>query len=128
MVRPSLRKEPLSDCSNHLPVNGWPSGPSGTERSVSDCPVEPFSISETCYRYQPKLSDENEQIADHLLALTKAKEMWGFGLRYMYLRNVKGFGWNHKRVYRIYRELELNMRIIPRKRLQRERPEPLARA
>ena len=32
---------------------------------------------------------------------------------------------NHKRVYRIYRELELNMRIKPRKRLQREKPEPL---
>ena len=29
-------------------------------------------------------------------------------------------------VYRIYRELELNMRIKPRKRLQREKPEPLA--
>ncbi|PCI19805.1 MAG: IS3 family transposase, partial [Piscirickettsiaceae bacterium] len=47
-----------------------------------------FSISETCYRYRPKLSDENEQIADHLLALTKAKKMWGFGLCYLYLRNV----------------------------------------
>ena len=25
----------------------------------------------------------------------------------------KGFGWNHKRVYRIYRKLELNLRIKP---------------
>ena len=48
-----------------------------------------------------------------------------FGLCFLHLRNVKGFGWNHKRVYRIYRELELNMRIKPRKRLQREKPEPL---
>src|SRR3546814_10279987 len=31
-----------------------------------------------------------------------------------------------KRIYRIYRELELNMRIKPRKRLVREQPEPLA--
>ena len=38
-----------------------------------------------------------------------------FGLCFLHLRNVKGFGWNHKRVYRIYRELELNMRIKPRK-------------
>jgi putative transposase len=44
----------------------------------------------------------------------------------LYLRNVKGFGWNHKRVYRIYRELELNLRIKPKKRVVRERPEPLA--
>jgi len=85
-----------------------------------------FSISETCYRYQPKLSDENELIADWLIALTTAKRTWGFGLCFLHLRNVKGFKWNHKRVYRIYRELELNMRIKPRKRLQREKPEPLA--
>src|SRR5690606_6295700 len=31
-----------------------------------------------------------------------------------------------KRVYRIYRELELNLRIKPKRRLIRERPEPLA--
>jgi len=86
-----------------------------------------FCISETCCRYQSKLSDENELIADWLLALTNAKKTWGFGLCFLHLnlRNVKGFGWNHKRVDRIYRELELNMRIKPRKRLQREKPEPL---
>jgi putative transposase len=85
-----------------------------------------FSISETCYRYKPKLSDDNELIADWLVALTTAKKSWGFGLCFLHLRNVKGFKWNHKRVYRIYRALELNMRIKPRKRLQREKPEPLA--
>ena len=87
-----------------------------------------FSISETCYQYQPKLSDENELIADWLVTLTNAKKAWGFGLCFLHLhlRNVKGFGWNHKLVYRIYRELELNMRIKPRKQLQREKPEPLA--
>jgi len=39
---------------------------------------------------------------------------------------VKNFGWNHKRIYRIYRELELNLRIKPRKRLVRDKPEVLA--
>ena len=61
-----------------------------------------------------------------LIALTKARKNWGFGLCYLYLRNVKGFGWNHKRVRRIYCELELNLRIKPRKRLKRERPDPLS--
>ena len=41
-------------------------------------------------------------------------------------RNVKGFEWNHKRVYRIYCELELNLRIRPRKRLKRPKPDELA--
>ena len=84
-----------------------------------------FSISEKCYRYQAKLSSDNQQIADWLLRLTHNQRNWGFGLCYLYLRNVKGFKWNHKRIYRIYRELELNMRIKPRKRLVREQPEPL---
>lgn len=84
-----------------------------------------FNISQTCYRYQPKLNDENAEIADWLLRLTATHKRWGFGLCFLYLRNVKGFGWNHKRVYRIYRELELNLRIKPRKRLRRARPDPL---
>lgn len=85
-----------------------------------------FGISETCYRYQPKLSDENAEIADWLMRLTHNQRNWGFGLCFLYLRNVKGFRWNHKRVYRIYRELELNLRIKPRKRLVQEKPESLA--
>jgi putative transposase len=87
---------------------------------------ETFSISETCYRYQAKLSDENEFIADWLIRLTHNQKNWGFGPCYLFLRNVKGYGWNHKRVYRIYRELELNLRIKPKKRIVREKPEPLA--
>ena len=65
-----------------------------------------FEISETCYRYAPVLSDENEEIADWLERLTANKRSWGFGLCFLYLRNVQGYGWNHKRVYRIYCELE----------------------
>ncbi len=86
---------------------------------------EVFGISETCYRYQPKLSDENAEIADWLIRLTHNWKDWGFGLCYLFLRNVKGFPWNHKRVYRIYKELELNLRIKPKKRIVREKPEPL---
>jgi putative transposase len=84
-----------------------------------------FSISESCYRYESKQNAENEEIANWLIRLTDNHRNWGFGLCYLYLRNVKNFGWNHKRVYRIYRELELNLRIKPRKRLVREKPEPL---
>lgn len=85
-----------------------------------------FLVSETCYRYQPKLSDENAGIADWPIRLTHNQRNWGFGLFYLHLLKVQGFGWNHKRVYRIYRELALNLRIKPKKRLVREKPEPLA--
>lgn len=84
-----------------------------------------FGVSQTCYRYQAKGSAENEVIADWLIKLTHNQRNWGFGLCFLYLRNVKGLKYNHKRVYRIYRELELNLRIKPRKRLVREQPEPL---
>jgi hypothetical protein len=35
----------------------------------------PFGISETCYRYSPKLKDENEVIADLLTGLTDARNV-----------------------------------------------------
>ncbi len=54
--------------------------------------------------------------------LTDNNRNWGFGLCDLYLRNVRGKLWNHKRVYRIYRELELNLRIKPKKRMVREKP------
>lgn len=84
-----------------------------------------FAISPSCYRYKAKLSAENELIADWLIRLTHNQRNWGFGLCFLYLRNVKGYPWNHKRVYRIYRELELNLRIKPKKRIKRAKPEAL---
>lgn len=85
-----------------------------------------FRISQTGYRYKAKTRAENEQIADWLIRLTDNHRNWGFGLCYLYLRNVKHFPWNHKRIYRIYKDLELNLRIKPKKRLHRDKPEPLA--
>ena len=58
-----------------------------------------FSISQSGYYYQPKLNTENELIADWLIRLTTTQRNWGFGLCFLYLRNIKGFTWNHKRVY-----------------------------
>jgi putative transposase len=85
-----------------------------------------FGVSETCYRCGPKLRAENEESADLLVGLTDARKTWGFGLCFLHLRKVKGHPWNHKRVYRIHCELELNLRIKPRKRLKRDKPDALA--
>lgn len=81
-----------------------------------------ISISGSCYRYTAKHKAENEEITNWLLRLTDNHRMWGSMLCFLYLRNVRGFGWNHKRGYRIYRELELNLR----KPLVRPAPEPLS--
>lgn len=113
MVKPSRLKEVAKDAVNL----------SGVTIKLACAAV---GISESCFRYIPKLSSENAEIADWLLRLTSYQRNWGFGLCFLYLRNVKGYPWNHKRVYRIYRELELNLRIKPKKRLIREKPVPLA--
>ena len=84
-----------------------------------------FTISESCYRYIGLLNQANELIADKLLQLTDKHRRWGFGLCFLQLRNVAGFRWNHKRVYRIYCELELNLRIKPRRRIKRNKPDKL---
>jgi putative transposase len=112
VVRPSKRKE----MAKHYVA----------QRRVSiRLACQAMRISERCYRYTPVLASENEVVADWLLRLTTTHRRWGFGLCFQYLRNVKGFSWNHKRVYRIYRELELNLRIKPRKRIQRDKPDAL---
>ena len=85
-----------------------------------------LGISESCYHYCAKLSDESVLVADWLLRLTYANKQSGFGLCFLYLRNLKGFRWNHKRVYRIYRELELKLWIKPKRRIKRYKPEALS--
>lgn len=71
---------------------------------------------------------ERRERADHRSAdrANASEEELGFDLCFLYLRNVRGHRWNHKRIYRIYRELELNLRIKPRKRLKRDKPDVLS--
>lgn len=109
VVRPSQRVEMVRNSVSKDSLSIW----------------QAFGVSECCYRYGRKLS-ENALISGLLLSLIQSQCNWGFGLCFLYLRNVKGYDWNHKRVYRIYRKLELNLRIKPRKRLKREKPETLA--
>jgi putative transposase len=64
-----------------------------------------FGVGESCHHHSPKLGGENEEIADLLIAVTNARKTWRFGLCFLYLHNVPGRVWNHKRIYPIYREL-----------------------
>ena len=82
-----------------------------------------IGISRTLYRYESRRSSDRE-IKEHLKILAEKKPRWGFGKMRDYLRN-QGYQWNHKRIRRIYREMELNLRIKPKKRLPSRDPKPL---
>jgi putative transposase len=49
---------------------------------------------------------------------------WGFWMMHHYLRN-DGHKWNHKRTYRVYTEMKLNLRSKRRKRLPRREKQAL---
>ena len=51
---------------------------------VSFWPGRTFGASETSYRYQPALKDENEEIVNCLLRLTTCHKRWG-SLAYAFL-------------------------------------------
>ena len=76
------------------------------------------------FRYQVKKPDDDE-IREQLRKLVERKPRWGFKKMYAYLRNQQGFGWNHKRVYRVYCEMKLNLRVKPKKRLPSREKKPL---
>jgi len=82
-----------------------------------------LNISRTAYRYQAKKPADGE-IRQQLQILAEWKHRWGFGKMRDYLRN-QGYGWNHKRIHRVYREMKLNLRIKPKKRLPARDPKPL---
>jgi putative transposase len=71
-----------------------------------------FSVSETCYGYEAKHNAEKELIANWLIQLSDNNRSWGFGLCYLYLRNVKNYTRNHKPIYRIDKALDHQLRSI----------------
>lgn len=75
-----------------------------------------------CYQPKPR---QDDAIIDALKTVSEAHPRWGFGKLYHYLRN-QGYGWNHKRVYRVYCAMKLNLRITHRKRLPKRFPSELA--
>ena len=81
-------------------------------------------VSDSVYRYQPDLTKNEPVIA----ALQKAVERYpayGFSKLFKILRRW-GHQWNHKRIYRLYCELNLNKRRRGKKRLPTRNPAPLS--
>jgi putative transposase len=72
-------------------------------------------VSRCAYRYQGKRTAD-EPIAQELQDLAHWQPRWGCGKMTDYLRN-QGYGWNHKRIRRVYRALSLHLQRKPKRRL-----------
>lgn len=83
-----------------------------------------YAIHRSTARRKPKATNEKEEITELLMRLADSHKRWGFGLMFRWLRR-QGYTWNHKRVYKVYCELELNLRIKPKKRVPARDPIPL---
>lgn len=83
-----------------------------------------FELSETVYYYKAKSKSEDIRIEDELRSLAEVHTNWGFWMMFHHLR-LNQHKWNHKRVYRVYRNLKLNMRRKYKRRLPSRVKEPL---
>ncbi len=81
-------------------------------------------LSRTVYRYHPD-SSKDDPVIEVLLTLADQYPRYGFGKMFPIIRR-RGHRWNHKRVHRIYCDLNLNMRRKGKKRLPSRNPDPLS--
>ena len=96
------------------------------------CEVYPLSIRQAClliafhrsmYYYQSRKKADTEVI-DALEALAERHPTYGFKKMFQSIR-LEGHRWNHKKVYRVYKALGLNLRRKRKKRLPSLDPTPL---
>jgi len=80
-------------------------------------------MSRSGFRYQVQKRND-EEIIKLLSEIAERKPRWGFKKMNAYLKN-QGYNWNHKKVYRVYCEMNLNLRKKPKKRLPIRERKPL---
>jgi putative transposase len=91
-------------------------------RKACDILVIGYSV----FYYKKRRNNQDDLIREELLLLAHQHQRWGFWMMHHRLRNL-GFSWNHKRVYRIYKSMKLNLRNKRKKRLPVRIKEPLLR-
>ncbi len=74
--------------------------------------------------YRARKVRDDSAVIDALHTLLERKPRWGFWLCYKALRRA-GHKWNHKRVWRVYRSLGLNVRRRAKKRVPARIKQPL---
>lgn len=82
-----------------------------------------LSFSRSVYRYQPDTT-KDEPVIEALLAAVERYPRYGFRKLFLILRR-EGHVWNHKRIYRVYCALKLNLRRKGKQRLPNRHPQPL---
>ena len=97
----------------------------GEEHIPVSAACSALGLSRASYYKKPQGLREKDQIViDALNQVVGKNGRWGFGLCFAYLRN-QGAPWNHKRVWRIYKEMGLNLPRRTRKRLPKMPRVPL---
>lgn len=74
-----------------------------------------LNISRTVYHYKAK-SVKDVEVKQTLKELAEKHRRYGFKKMFQKIRQ-RGYQWNHKRVYRVYCDMQLNLRRKPKKRL-----------
>lgn len=82
-----------------------------------------MGLSRSTHQYQKKQKDDSE-VQTALSTLTTRHPAIGFWQCYYRLKN-KGCQWNHKRIYRVYTHMKLNIRRRAKKRLPERVKQPL---
>ena len=85
------------------------------------CKLAGTTPSVVCYKLKSK---DDEPIREQLRQFTEMHSQWGFWMMYHRLRALN-YRDNHKRVYRIYSEMRLNLRRKYKKRLPMRIKQPL---
>jgi putative transposase len=82
-----------------------------------------FSIYQSVFYYKAKPKND-QPIREELARLADIHGRWGFWMMHHRLR-LLNYTWNHKRVYRVYKEMGLNLRRKYKKRIPARIQEPL---
>jgi putative transposase len=89
---------------------------------VMSCAI--VGLSRCAYYYQPKLPDDSV-IMSVLSAITDKHLCWNLPQCFNRIKKL-GYNWNHKRIYRIYCQLKLNLRVKRKQRIPSRNPEKLS--
>jgi len=102
VVKPATKREVVNYLVSEYPIN-----------IRQAC--KSLNLERSSYYYHPK-REEDTQLVDSLNALSEKHPSYGFKKMFHSLRN-QGHLWNHKKVYRVYKKLGLNLIRKRRRRL-----------